>query len=141
MGSNVSRDLLERYFREVWGNGDADAVAQYLDASYVRHIAPALPPIDREQQVARLKNFRAAFPDIEIRLEAVVAEDDLVAFRSTMRGTHEGEFLGLAATGRTVTVGLIDIWRVANGCVVEQWGGPDMFDLLRQLGATFTTGT
>lgn len=140
MGTNESRDLLERYFREVWAGGDPEAVARYLDASYARYVAPALPPIDRKQQVARLTDFRAAFPDIEIRLEAVIAEDDLVAFRSTMRGTHEGEFLGLAPTHRSVTVGLIDIWRIDNGRVVEQWGGPDMFDLLRQLGADFTAG-
>ena len=141
MGTDESRDLLNRYLDEVWGGGDPEAVTQYLDASYVRHISPTLPAIDRMQQVDRLRSFRAAFRDIEIRLEAVVAEGDLISFRSTMRGTHQGSFLGLAPTGRHVTVGLIDIWRIEGGRVVEQWGGPDTFDLLRQLGATFTPET
>ncbi|MDP8929056.1 MAG: ester cyclase [Actinomycetota bacterium] len=51
-------------------------------------------------------------------------------------GTHEGDFLGVAATGRRVEVNLVDLWRIADGRIVEQWGGPDTFDLLRQLGAT-----
>lgn len=140
MGTNESRDLLERYFREVWAGGDPEAVARYLDASYARYVAPARPPDRPERAGGAVDGLPCSVPDIEIRLEAVIVENDLVAFRSTMRGTHEGEFLGLAPTHRSVTVGLIDIWRIDNGRVVEQWGGPDMFDLLRQLGADFTAG-
>ena len=53
-----------------------------------------------------------------------------------MRGTHQGEFLGIAPTGKEVTVSLPDMVRIENGKFVEQWGGPDLFDLIRQLGAS-----
>ena len=63
------------------------------------------------------------------------AEGDRIAFRSTMRGTHRGEFLGIPPTGIQVTVGLLDVIRIENGKFVEQWGGPDLLDLVQQLGA------
>jgi predicted ester cyclase len=55
-----------------------------------------------------------------------------------MCGTHHGELMGIAPTGKQVTVGLVDMIRVEDGKFVEQWGGPDLFDLLRQLGAVFS---
>lgn len=74
-----------------------------------------------------------------LTVEEVTAENDRVAFRSVIRGTHLGEFAGISPTGKQVVVGLLDVIRIENGRVVEQWGGPDLFDLFRQLGATFTT--
>lgn len=126
--------LLRRYVSEVWDEGDPAAVERFLDAGYVRHVSPTRPALDRDQQIELLHAFRAAFPDIRLTVEDVIVGDDRLAFRSTMRGTHRGEFLGLPATGRSVEVGLLDIWRIADGKVVEQWGGPDIHDLMRQLG-------
>jgi predicted ester cyclase len=51
-----------------------------------------------------------------------------------MRGTHQGEFLGIPPTGKQVTVGLVDVIHIENGKFVEQWGGPDLLDLVQQLG-------
>lgn len=65
----------------------------------------------------------------------MVAEGNQVAFRSTIRGTHRGSFLGIALTGKSITVSLIDIVHVEEGKLVEHWGGPDLLDLLQQLGA------
>ena len=109
---------------------------EFAAATFQRHTSPNAEPLDRNAQIERLKGFRAAFPDITIEVEDVVESGDLIAFRSTMRGTHLGEFLGIPASGRQVTVGLLDLVRVADGEFIEQWGGPDMLDLLRQLGAT-----
>lgn len=133
--------ILHRYLREVWDEGNIDAVERFLAPTYVRHGSPTQPPIDRTEQMAKLRSFRSAFPDIELTLEEASVDRDLIWFRSTMRGTHRDDFLGVAATGRTVTVPLLDLWRVAEGRVVEQWGGPDVFDLARQLGARLTVET
>ena len=134
-----SRELLERYFVEVWERGNPDAVEEFAAETFQRHTSPGVEPLDRSAQIERLKRFRTAFPDITIEVEDVVVSDDLIAFRSTMRGTHRDEFLGIPPTGKQVTVGLVDMVRVAGGRFVEQWGGPDMLDLLRQLGATVQT--
>lgn len=135
MSPDDARELLHHYIAEVWDDGDPEAVERFASESYRRHRSPGSEPLDREQQIERLKGFRVAFPDITIEVEDIVTEGDLLAFRSTMRGTHRGEFLGIAPTGRQVTVGLVDMVRVEDGRFAEQWGGPDLFDLVGQLGA------
>lgn len=137
MSTDRARELLDRYITEVWDAGDPRAVERFASESFRRHTSPGAKPLDRDQQIERLEGFRAAFPDISIEIDDVIADRDLVAFRSTMRGTHEGEFLGIAPTGRQVAVGLVDMVRIEDGRFVEQWGGPDMLDLLEQLGAKF----
>jgi predicted ester cyclase len=78
---------------------------------------------------------RVAFPDAAAILEDIVAEGDRVAYRPTIRGTHRGSFLGVARTGRRVAVAFLAIVRVERGKLVEEWGGLDQIDLLRQLRA------
>ena len=85
-------------------SGSLAALDDYLAADYQRHVSPTAPPLSLEGQKQRLAGFRAAFPDIKLTLEDVFAEDDRVVFRSTMRGTHEGEFQGIPPTGARVTV-------------------------------------
>lgn len=81
----------------------------------------------------RLHEFREAFPDIRVEVVDVVTSDDRIAFRSVMTGTHLGSFAEIPPTGREVVVSLLDLIRVEDGKFAEQWGGPDMFDLVRQL--------
>lgn len=119
----------------VWEEGNPDAVARFASESFLRHTSPEGEPLGREVQIERLKSFRDAFPDISIEVDDVVSSGDLIAFRSTMRGTHQGEFLGIPPSGKQVVVGLVDFIRIEDGKFVEQWGGPDMLDLVRQLGA------
>jgi steroid delta-isomerase-like uncharacterized protein len=132
------KELLAEYVREVWEEGDVSAVRRYLAPGFRRHVSAVSPPLDVDGQIERLAGLRSAFPDVEVTVDEVVAEGDMVAFRSTMRGTHRGELLGIPPTQREVTVRLVDMIRVEDGRFVEQWGGPDVFDLLGQLGATFT---
>ncbi len=138
MSTDDNAVLLHRYVTEVWDAGNPDAVERFLAPDYRRHPTALTEPFDRVEQTRRLKGFREAFPDIEIEVVDVIAGEDRVAFRSIMKGTHLGQFLGIAPTGRPVTVGLIDVIRIREGLFVEQWGGPDLFDLLQQLGATIT---
>ena len=140
MSTEDNRALLRRYMSEVWEHGEPEAVKRFVAPSYRRHTSPATQPLDLVGQIQRLKGFREAFPDISIEVEDVIAEDDRVAFRSTLRGTHLGQFLGLPPTGREVIIGLFDVIHIEDGRFVDHWGGPDLFDLLRQLGATFEAG-
>lgn len=127
--------LLRRYVHDVWDDANPDAAVEFLDERYVRHVSPTRPPLRRGEQIDLLKGFRTAFPDIRIELQDVIVGDDRLAFRSIMRGTHRGTFLGIDPTGRRVEVSLLDLWRITGGKVIEQWGGPDTYDLKRQLGA------
>ena len=133
MSHDQNKALLFRYIEAVWHKEDPAAVDDFLAPNFRRHRSPIQSPLTREQQKQFLIGFHAAFPDVTIQLEDIVAEGAKIAFRSTMRGTHQGDFLDIAPTGREVTFGLLDIIRIENGRFVEQWGEPDIYDLSRQL--------
>jgi predicted ester cyclase len=79
--------------------------------------------------------FFAAFPDIQHTLEDQLAEGDKVAVRLTIRGTQQGEFQGMPATGKAITMTSLNILHFANGKIAEQWVETDDLGLLQQLGA------
>jgi steroid delta-isomerase-like uncharacterized protein len=89
----------------------------------------------REAGKARYRAFRAAFPDIAATLHEVVAQDDKVAVRYTLEGTHRGPFAGVPATGKRVPLSGIALVRLADGRIAEGWGCADVFGFLQQLGA------
>ena len=78
--------------------------------------------------------YYAAFPDLHFLLEDMIAEGDRVVFRYTAQGTHQGTLLGIAPTGKQVTVTGIGITRRANDQNVEEWLNVDALGLLQQLG-------
>jgi steroid delta-isomerase-like uncharacterized protein len=81
-----------------------------------------------------------AFPDAHIEPAQMVADDDHVAIAYTLTGTHEGDFNGLAATGRQIEVRGMQIARFENAEIVERWGSSDELGILKQLGADPTAG-
>ena len=85
--------------------------------------------------LATIAMMRSGFPDIQWTLEEMIAEDDRVAARFTMRGTHQGTFFGVPPTGNTIQVQAMNFYRLSNGQLVEEFGQPDLFALLQQIGA------
>jgi predicted ester cyclase len=135
MSAEENKALLHRYVKEVWDKQNPAAIDDFLAPTYKRHRSPTAEPLNRDEQKQLLTNFRAAFPDIKLTVEEIIAEDDRIAFRSTIRATQQGEIFGISPTGKQITVGLVDVIHIKNGKFVEQWGGPDLLDLLQQLGA------
>jgi predicted ester cyclase len=141
MSLEENKSLVRRYIAEVWHTTGTVTVDRFFAANYKRYLSPTAEPLNLDGQRQRITGLREAFPDLHFTIEDLIAEGDRVVFRSTIRGTHRGAFQGIPPTGRRVTVGLIDIVRVEDGRFVEHWGGPDLFDLLRQLGATVSPPT
>ena len=79
--------------------------------------------------------LHTAFPDLHYTVENVLAEGELAAGHVTVRGTHQGEFLGIAPTGREVTWSETHVGRYENGKLVEHWGNSDDLGIMQQLGA------
>ncbi|MBV8886228.1 MAG: ester cyclase [Chroococcidiopsidaceae cyanobacterium CP_BM_RX_35] len=79
--------------------------------------------------------FRAAFPDLNIAVEQLVADEDNVAIAYTITGTHQGDFFGIPATGRQIKARGVQIARFQNGQIVERWGSSDQLGILQQIGA------
>lgn len=80
--------------------------------------------------------FRAAFPDLNISVEQLVADKDNVAIAYTVTGTHQGNFLGIPATGKLIKARGVQIARFENGQIVERWGSSDQLGILQQIGAS-----
>ena len=135
MSAEENKALLRRYIEEVWDRQNPAAVDEFLAPNYKRHRSPTTKPLTRDGQRELLTKFRAAFPGIQLIVEEIIAEGNRIAFRSTMRATHQGELFGIAPTGKQITVGLVDVIHIENGKFVKQWGGPDLLDLVQQLGA------
>lgn len=133
--SEQNKTLVRRYNDEFWGSGDESLVEELFAENLVDH-NPAgtdLPP-GREGMRQSLANFRTAFPDLTTSLEHLIAEGDKVVLRWKARGTHEGELMGIPATGKQVTLSGIDILRIENGKIAERWAEYDNLGLLQQLG-------
>lgn len=78
--------------------------------------------------------MRNAFPDMQVKVEHMVADEDSVAFAYTLTGTHQGDFMGVAGTGRSIKVRGMQISRFRDGKMVERWGSSDELGILRQIG-------
>jgi steroid delta-isomerase-like uncharacterized protein len=122
-------ELVEEY----WRTGDADAFDEIVASDFVHH-APGLPP-DLEGMKQALPMFRAAFPDMRLTEEDVIAEGDQVVDRVTVRGTHEGELMGVPPSGNRVEFMETHISRIADGKIVERWGQWDALGMMQQVGA------
>ena len=85
--------------------------------------------------LAIIAMMRGGFPDIQWTLEEIIAEDDRVAARFTMRGTHQGTFFGVPPTGNKIQVQAMNFYRLSSGQFVEEYGQPDLLGLLQQIGA------
>ena len=85
--------------------------------------------------LAIIAMMRGGFPDIQWTLEEMIAEEDKVAARFTMRGTHDGAFFGVPPTGEKIAVQAMNFYRLADGQIVGERGQPDLLGLLQQIGA------
>jgi steroid delta-isomerase-like uncharacterized protein len=136
MSIEANKALVRRLVEGVWSTGNLAAADEILAPNMVDHAAQMGGGAgDREGFKNQVRMFRAAFPDGHTRIDDMIAEGDKVVLRWTDGGTHRGEFMGIAATGRPVTITGIDIYCIADGKVVEYWCNEDELGLLRQLGA------
>jgi predicted ester cyclase/uncharacterized protein YndB with AHSA1/START domain len=128
----ANKALYRRWFEDVVG-GALELADELLAPDYRLHF-PGLPgPVDREGHKQLVTMFRSAFPDWVETVEDVIAEGDRVVIRVTGCGTHEGEFQGIAATGKRVSASGIGIGRIAGGRIAEAWAAYDAAGLHQQL--------
>lgn len=128
------RSVYQGFVADLLNAGRFELAEKYLDPVVVSHnpFPGQAPGIDGF--VGALREFRAAFPDLSVRATHYVAEGDKVVGRFEVQGTHQGEFMGLAPTGRAVHYEEIAIVRLAGGRIVEHWAVADALAILQQLG-------
>ncbi len=133
MSREENKALFRRMIEEVWNKGNLDAADALFTADHSSPNAPALPPGPEGTKIIA-RAFRAAFPDLRITIEDLVASGDRVCGRLREQGTQLGEFSGTPPTGKPVDFQEIAIIRVADGKIAESWYQVDMLGLLQQLG-------
>ncbi len=126
--------VANRFFEEVWNAANLDLVDELFDVDYVGHPSPAEQPTHGPEGVKQyVANIRKAFPDLTMTVDDQICAGDKVVTRWTARGTHQGELMGLDATGVSGAVTGITIQRFRDGKVLEGWTNWDLFGLLQQL--------
>ena len=126
--------VLVRRWVEEEDKGNFDIYDELLSPDYVCYYPGSPEPLNREVHKQSAILFFKAFPDAAHTIENMIAENDLVAFHSIVKGIHKGEFMGIAPTGKEINFGAVWICRIKKGKIVEVSGVGDMLTFMQQLG-------
>lgn len=129
-----NKAVIRRFVEEVQNNQDWAVYDELNDPAFVNLSAPPGVPADREGGKVYLQALASAYPDARFTVEDMIAEGDQVVTKKTFSGTNTGEFAGMPATGRAVSVQYVDIMRVYDGRIVEHWLSMDRLVWFQQLG-------
>jgi predicted ester cyclase len=125
-----------RYYEELWNKRNYDVIADWIAPGFVGHYSSLPEPVRGPDGFrAFVDDLLAAFPDLTMTVLDTVAQDDKVASRVEVRGTHRGEIQGFAASGLPVTITYLAIERYVDGLCVEEWVNSDDISLSRQIKA------
>lgn len=138
-----NKALVRRLYEELLNAQNYDVIEEVYASDFVAHRAkgvefPETSTLEDIEADARM--IHEAFPDFTATIEEMVAEDDVVAVRLTVTGTHEGEFRDAPATGNEITYEQTSFFRVEDGKVAEGWVLTDTLEFRQQLGAVDVAG-
>ena len=134
-----NKSLIHRFFEVGINQNNPGVFDEIIASNYVNYNLPApAPGPDGLRQAVGM--FKAGFPDLHATVEATIAEGDRVVTRGYITGTHNGPFMNIPPTGKSIHVNYIDVWRIENGKAVENWVQMDMLGLMQQLGVIPTPG-
>jgi steroid delta-isomerase-like uncharacterized protein len=126
-----------RRFHDAFANsGDVEFISKTVDEIVEPDVVIHSPFQATGAQVLRelFSRVHRVFPDLRVTVEDMIEEGDTVVGRHTVTGTHQGEYMGLPPTGKSVTYNEIIIFRFASGRIAETWGVVDVFSQMKQLG-------
>lgn len=130
-----NKTTIERIFNEFVNQGNEATFDELVDANFIEN--EKLPPgfeHSKEGVKQLFRAFRGGFPDLNFKIDELIAADDRVVARLTVTGTNKGQFMNMTATGKKVSYDAIDIFRLSNGKVIEHWGISDNLAMMTQLG-------
>ena len=129
MSTAENKEIVRRYFDERWNHGSLEVCDELLSSS-----------MDIEEQKEFVRAQHASLGNLHLTILDLLAEDDQVAIHWRIEGTHKGDFLGVAATGKPVTFQGIALLRITDGKIVNDVAYWDNQSILEQLGAVSPTG-
>ena len=132
-----NKQIAQRYVDECWNQGNKDSLRELVASGCKLH-DPVFPSLTSgaDNLMRHIEMCRIGFPDFKSSIDDTIAERNEVVHHWTIRGTHKGQFLGLAPTNRTATVSGTSIHRIEGGKIVEQWSDWNLMSLMEQLGVS-----
>ena len=133
--SDENKAIIYRLIDEVWNQRKLDILDEIVAPDAVIH-STTVPDLSRGPEGAKqyVRLFWAAFPDLQVTTDDIVAEGDKVALRWSAHGTHEGRLMGIEPTGKPMTITGQAIYQIGAGKIKEDWINADALGMLRQLG-------
>jgi len=128
-----NKSIVRRFWEEVFNGRKLTLINELFTTDWVYHGVAGRKLYGQEGLKQFLIMYHNAFPDIQVKVENLIAEGDKVVSHVTSRGTHKGELMGIAPTGKQVTVPVICISRFAGNKIVEDWEIIDLLGMLQQL--------
>ena len=119
---------------QVLNSGDFERTGEFLAPDFISHEVPPEYGAGIDGWIKYFTDFRAGFPDLHFTIDETVSEGDTVVCHCTMTGTHQGDFMGITATGKRVEIRGVDIAHFSGGKGVEHWGYYDETGMMQQLG-------
>src|SRR6266516_4589928 len=120
MSTTENKTLIRRLFNEGFNQGNLAVVDDLFHRDFVDRSTPDQPP-GTQGVKDYIAMVRTGFPDITITIEDLIAEEDKIVVRTTWRGTHQGEYESMIPTGKQVTRTMLQIFRILNGRLYEEW--------------------
>jgi steroid delta-isomerase-like uncharacterized protein len=135
MTPESSKQLMNTFLKFI-NTADKNLAKEIVSQDAIFHIPGQQEPMQGpDGYLAIIGMMRSGFSDIQWTLEDSVAENDKVAARFIMHGTHNGAFMGVPPTGKKIKVQAMNLYRFSDGKIIEEFGQPDMLGLLMQIGA------
>ena len=136
MSDNIAaanKRLVRRFYKEVYGDWNMALVGEVLSPQFTSHDWPEGSPTGPQGFEVFYSAIRTALPDARYEVDDLIAEGDKVVVRWRLLGTHQGEFRGIAPSGRPITLKGIAIYRVDAGKLVERWVVTDLYGVLEEI--------
>jgi len=134
MSTEENKAASRRIIEEAWNKGNLAVVDELIASNYVAHGFAEAEFNGTDGFRKLVSMYRIAFPDLHVAIDDMVAEGDMVAVRYTLGGTHKGDLMGIAPTGKQVTMTGAVFSRFAGGKEVEALGFVNMLTMYQQLG-------
>ncbi|OGP94707.1 MAG: hypothetical protein A2157_01180 [Deltaproteobacteria bacterium RBG_16_47_11] len=133
VSTEKNKAMVRRFWEEVFNERKLSLIDELFTTDWVYHGVGGLKVYGPEGLKQFLTEYHNAFPDMQVKVENLIAEGDKVVSHVTSRGTHKGELMGIAPTGKQVTVPVICISRFVDHKIGEDWEIIDLFGMLQQL--------
>jgi len=136
MSTEQNKAIVRQLVEEVINKNNSSLASEILAADIIEHEeTPPGVPSGIEGTKMLFAMLHTAFPDFEATINDLIAEDDKVVVFMTWEGTQNGEWMGMPPSGKQMSINVIDIFRAADGKLVEHWGITDSMAMMQQLGA------